>query len=101
MAKIVDRTMQENMVLLALRAGPLDSATLAERTGFDIHIALRACIRNGWVIHTCKDFSVGSIYAITAEGKEACPKRRNLFRLAFDQLEQPNSDDLIEMGLTA
>lgn len=93
---------QVGAVLLTLRAGSIDSVAMAERINFDLQPALREAVKRGFVVNTCRDFALGSTYAITQAGKNACPKRRDLFRRpAVSTLEQPTKQDLIEMGLTA
>lgn len=67
----------EGRLLMALRAGPLESDQLIERLGL-------FCFQNGAKnakaagLVTAKPIQAGAIYALTDAGKSKCPTRRSL-----------------------
>jgi hypothetical protein len=63
-------------VLLALRAGPLDSGQLEERIGYAYYPAVKGLLRDG--LATYVNVGAGSVYRLTRAGVAACPRRRDL-----------------------
>ena len=66
---------------LALRAGPLTSEQLRERLGGDINV-MNLIIKRGHALRHGKDNQEG-IYALTPEGRAACPSRRDVERAKY------------------
>lgn len=87
-------------VLMMLRAGPLDTLTMIERTGDErVYYVIRECTRRGLIARLNSDPKFGAVYKLTDKGRAACPTRRSFFRSMIDSLEQPTRRDLKEMGL--
>jgi hypothetical protein len=66
---------------LALRAGPLTSEQLRERLGGDINV-MNLIIKRGHAVrrgHANQE----CIYALTPEGRAACPSRRDVERAKY------------------
>jgi hypothetical protein len=77
----------EGRILLALRAGPIEAESLAERAGdFQARKALPGAIKDGLVKKTRLEWTY--VFSLTAKGMAKCPTRRSLVGWVPDECKQ-------------
>jgi len=71
------RPTMDTRILLALRAGPLTMQQLTDRLG--IKVSMSSALAKGWVaIRTSGVLGMAQEYHLTAAGRAACPRWRDV-----------------------